>query len=66
MRGNPDGTSRKLEQVKRAALVPREPSGQYRYVAVSADESIAAARQGVPEKTREEIQANVGAVLTVR
>jgi hypothetical protein len=66
VQGNPDGTSRKLEQVARVALVPREPSGQYRYVAVSADEGIAAVRQGVPEKKREEIQANVGAVLTVR
>ena len=60
VRGNPDGTIRELDQVKRAALVPREPLGQCRHVSISADEGIATARQVVSEKKREEIQVNEG------
>jgi hypothetical protein len=58
VRGNPEATIRKLEQVKRAALAPREPSGQDRRVAASADAGIAAARREKTEQKREEIQEN--------
>lgn len=59
VRGNPEATIRKLEQVKRAALAPREPSGQDRRVAASADAGIAAARQEVAAQKREEAQNSV-------
>lgn len=58
VRGNPEATIRKMEQVKRAALAPREPSGQDRRVAASADAAISAARREASEKKREEIQEN--------
>lgn len=43
--GNPQATIRKLEQVKRAALAPRTPSGQDRSVASSADAGIIQAKK---------------------
>jgi ribosomal protein L11 len=43
--GDPSATIRKMEQVKRAAMAPAEPSGQDRAVASAAAETEAAARQ---------------------
>jgi hypothetical protein len=42
--GDPDGTVRKLEQVRRAALAPADPSSQDQRVASQADHEIARAR----------------------
>ena len=58
VRGNPDATIRKLEQVKRAALAPSDPSGQDRRVAASAEAGIAAARREKAAQKREEVQEN--------
>jgi SprA-related family len=53
---NPEATIRKLEQVKRAALAPANPSGQDRRVAAAADSKIQAARQEKREKETEELK----------
>ncbi|MBT5110621.1 MAG: hypothetical protein HOM25_18220 [Rhodospirillaceae bacterium] len=58
VRGNPEATIRKLEQVKRAALAPREPSGQDRRVAANAEAAITAARREATAQKREESQEN--------
>lgn len=50
---NPDATIRKLEQVKRAALAPAEPSSQDRAVAAAADAKIQQARQEKQDKEAE-------------
>ncbi|MDD9903810.1 MAG: putative metalloprotease CJM1_0395 family protein [Rhodospirillaceae bacterium] len=42
--GNPEATIRKMEQVKRAALAPTQPSSQDRRVAADAEAKIQAAR----------------------
>ena len=53
---NPDATIRKLEQVKRAALAPANPSGQDRRVAAEAEAKIQAARQEKREAEAEELK----------
>jgi len=53
---NPEATIRKLEQVKRAALAPANPSGQDRRVAAEAEAKIQAARQEKREKEAEELE----------
>lgn len=50
---NPDATIRKLEQVKRAALAPADPSAQDRAVAAAADAKIQQARQEKQDKEAE-------------
>lgn len=57
---NPEATIRKLEQVKRAALAPAEPSSQDRRVAAQADAAIIKARQELAEERREELADNIG------
>ncbi len=52
--GNPQATIRKMEQVKRAALAPSNPSGQDRRVASQAEGQIIAARQEIAAEKREE------------
>lgn len=52
--GKPDATIRKMEVVKRAALAPRNPSGQDRSVAARADAEIIKAKQELAELRREE------------
>jgi hypothetical protein len=52
--GKPDATIRKMEVVKRAALAPRNPSGQDRSVASRADAEIIKAKQELAELRREE------------
>ena len=52
--GNPEATIRKMEQVKRAALAPSNPSGQDRRVAAEAEGTIQAARQEIQAEKREE------------
>jgi hypothetical protein len=49
--GDPTATIRKMEQVKRAALAPANPSSQDRAVAASASETEAAARQQLMQQT---------------
>lgn len=44
VRGDPEATIEKMQQVKKAALAPAEPSGQDRKVAALADAKIAQAR----------------------
>jgi len=53
--GNPEATIRKMEQVKRAALAPSNPSGQDRRVAAAAEGKIQAARQEIQAEKREEL-----------
>ena len=52
--GKPDATFHKMEMVKRAALAPRNPSGQDRSVAARADAEIIKAKQELAELRREE------------
>jgi hypothetical protein len=52
--GNPQATIRKMEQVKRAALAPSNPSAQDRRVASQADAAIIQAKQELAEERREE------------
>jgi len=51
VKGDPAATIRKMEQVKRAALAPAEPSGQDRAVASAAAQTEAAARQELLQQT---------------
>jgi len=51
VKGDPAATIRKMEQVKRAALAPAEPSGQDRAVASAATQTEAAARQELLQQT---------------
>lgn len=53
---NPEATIRKLEQVKRAALAPSNPSSQDRQVAAEASAKIQQARQEKREKEAEELK----------
>jgi hypothetical protein len=55
--GDPAATVRKMEQVKRAALAPAEPSGPDRRVAANADAKRADARAELSEVRREEMKA---------
>lgn len=50
--GDPSATIRKMEQVKRAALAPAEPSSQDRAVAAAAAETEAAARQQLLQQSK--------------
>lgn len=52
--GNPRATISKLEQVKRAALAPRNPSGQDRSVASAAEAGIIEAKRELAEIRAEE------------
>ncbi len=49
--GDPSATIRKMQQVKRAALAPAEPSSQDRAVAAAAAKTEAAARQELMQQT---------------
>jgi hypothetical protein len=49
--GDPSATIRKMQQVKRAALAPANPSSQDHAVAASASETEAAARQQLMQQT---------------
>lgn len=53
---NPEATIRKLEQVKRAALAPSNPSGKDRQVAAEAEAKIQQARQEKREQDAEELK----------
>jgi hypothetical protein len=53
---NPEATIRKLEQVKRAALAPSNPSSQDRQVAAEAEAKIQQARQEIREEKAEELK----------
>lgn len=50
---DPSATIRKMQQVKRAALAPAEPSGQDRAVAAAAAQTETAARQELMQQTAE-------------
>lgn len=54
--GNPQATIRKMQQVKRAALAPHEPSSQDRRVASEADRKMLQAQQEIREKENEEVK----------
>jgi hypothetical protein len=54
--GNPQATIRKMQQVKRAALAPHEPSSQDRRVAAEADRKILQARQQIRETENAEVK----------
>lgn len=56
--GDPAATVRKMEQVKRAALAPAEPSGPDRRVAANADAKRADARAELNDISREEMKAD--------
>jgi hypothetical protein len=53
---NPEATIRKMEQVKRAALAPANPSSQDRRVAAEAEAKIQKARQEKREEEAEELK----------
>jgi hypothetical protein len=53
---NPEATIRKLEQVKRAALAPANPSAKDRQVAAEAEAKIQQARQEKRAKEAEELK----------
>jgi len=54
--GNPQATIRKMQQVKRAALAPHEPSAQDRRVAAEAERKIMQARQEIREEENEKVR----------
>ncbi|MFQ5612062.1 MAG: putative metalloprotease CJM1_0395 family protein [Anaerolineae bacterium] len=54
--GEPEATIRKMQQIRRAALAPQDPSGQDRRVAAEASRKEAAARQELAAQQREESQ----------
>ena len=54
--GNPRATIRKMQQVKRAALAPQEPSAQDRRVAAEAESKILQARQQIREEENEKVR----------
>lgn len=57
--GDPEATIRKMEQVKKAALAPADPSAQDRKVAAQADATKAKARaERTQERAREQQEAN--------
>lgn len=51
---DPEGTQRKLEQVRRAALAPADPSTEDRMVAAEASTKLAKARIEAQQQEREE------------
>lgn len=51
VKDNPEATITKMQQVRRAALAPAEPSGQDRSVASSASQKEAQARQELSQKS---------------
>lgn len=53
---NPEATIRKMEQVKRAALAPQQPSAQDRRVAAEAERKILQARQQIREEETEKVR----------
>ncbi len=57
VRGDPEGTVRKMEQIQRAAAAPAEPSGQDRQVAAQAAAQAARARAEVREERRDASEA---------
>ena len=57
--GNPEATIRKMEQVKRAALAPTQPSAQDRKVAAEAEAKIQAAREEIQAEKREELAEQI-------
>lgn len=54
--GDPEATIRKLEQVRRAALAPAEPSGADRAVAAQASQGIQQARAEQAQQNAEELE----------
>lgn len=54
--GNPEATIRKMQQIRRAALAPRDPSAQDRRVAAEASRKEAEARREIMEERRKELQ----------
>ena len=60
--GNPQATIRKMEQVKRAALAPANPSGQDRRVASQADAAIVKAKQELAAERREDQESQSAGV----
>ncbi len=58
--GNPRATIRKMQQVKRAALAPQEPSAQDRRVAAEAERKIIQARQDIREEEDERVKEAQG------
>lgn len=56
--GDPSATIRKMQQVKRAALAPAEPSSQDRAVAAAAAKTEAAARQELMQQTTATTQSD--------
>jgi len=56
--GDPSATIRKMQQVKRAALAPAEPSSQDRAVAAAAAQTEAAARQELLQQTTAKNNSN--------
>lgn len=57
--GDPEATIRKLEQVRRAALAPAEPSSADQAVAAQASQGIQQARAELAQQNAEELQALV-------
>lgn len=57
---NPEATIRKMEQVKRAALAPTNPSAQDRRVASEAEAKIQKARQEKRQQDAEELEKSGG------
>ena len=57
---NPEATIRKMEQVKRAALAPTNPSSQDRRVASEAESKIQKARQEKRQQEAEELEKSGG------
>ncbi|MEO9899833.1 putative metalloprotease CJM1_0395 family protein [Nisaea sp.] len=55
--GDPEATIRKLEQVRRAALAPAEPSAADQAVAAQASKGIQQARAELAQQSAEELQA---------
>jgi hypothetical protein len=56
VKGNPQATIQKMEQVKRAALAPADPSGQ--------DRSVASAASSTEAEARKELNAKQAAVMS--
>ena len=58
--GDPQATIRKMEVVRRAALAPKEPSGQDRKVASQAQQEASKARQELAQEQQEELSSATG------
>ena len=54
--GNPQATIRKMQQVKRAALAPQEPSAQDHRVAAEAERKIMQARHEIHEEENDKVR----------